>query len=200
MSVTYRKMFLRWDVLRGWMPGIVFFLVSVGIELLFFSYVTSRGLVDQTINIPVSTVRIPLSIVLLFCLGNAVFLLTVWMGLFENTAYVMAGPDRKVRRILYPLRMLRAAALVLAPFTLVLFTPYLVQSGWFLGSIGSVTQLRGFAVSFYSWASGTAKIDPSLKFVGSQLSAAVAAAAVSGLQMWRVKGTRNLMLALRRRK
>ncbi len=193
MSVTYRKMFLRWDILRGWMPGIVFFLV-------FFSYVTSRGLVDQTIEFPVSTIRVPLSIALLFCLGNTVFLLTVWMSLFENTAYVLAGPDRKVRRILYPLRMLRAAALVLAPFTLVLFTPYLVQSGWFLGFIGSITQLRGFAVSFYSWSSGTAKIDPLLKFVGSQLSAAVAAAALSGLQMWRVKGTRNLMLALRRRK
>jgi len=200
MSVTYRKMFLRWDILRGWMPGIIFFLISVGIELLFFSYVTSRGLVDEAINIPVATARIPLSIALLFCLGNAVFLLTVWMGLFENTAYVMAGPDRKVRRILYPLRMLRAAALVLAPFVLVLFTPYLVQSGWFIGAIGSITQLRGFAVTFYSWSSGTAKIDPSLKFVGSQLSAAVVAAVISGLQMWRVKGTRNLMLALRRRK
>jgi hypothetical protein len=43
-------------------------------------------------------------------------------------------------------------------------------------------------------------MDYSVKFVVSQLSAAVSSTVVSGLLLWRVKGTRNLMLALRRKK
>jgi hypothetical protein len=35
-------MFLRWEILRGWMPAIVFAAIAVAIELLYFNYMVSR--------------------------------------------------------------------------------------------------------------------------------------------------------------
>ena len=204
MAETYKRMFLRWEIIRGWIPALVFAAVTVSIELLFFNYMLGRGLIDQQVNISPWTFRIPISIALLFSLGNSLVLLTLWMSVFENTAYVMAGPDRQVRRILYPLRMIRGAALVLTPFTIVLFTPYIVESSWFIGLVAAVSNavpsLMQSAVNFYTWSFGVSRTDASVKFVASQLSAALAAVVVSGLQLWRVRGTRNLMLLLRRRK
>ncbi len=186
------------------MPAIVFAAIAVAIELLYFNYMVSRGMIDEAFTISLGVLRVPLSIALFFSLANAVVLLTLWMSVFENTAFVMAGPDRRVRRILYPLRMVRAAAIVLTPFTIVLFTPYIVESSWFISAVASVSNavpsLRQTAVNFYTWSFGLARMDYSVKFVVSQLSAAVSSTVVSGLLLWRVKGTRNLMLALRRKR
>ncbi len=204
MSVTYRRIFHRWDILRGGIPGLAFFLLSVGVELVFYYYMVSRGLADRTFTIPIFSTTLAFSIPLLVCLASAVFLLTLWANIFENTAFVMAGPDRKVRRILYPLRMVRAAALILAPFTIILFTPYFVQSAWFISSVASfsnsVPSFKQSAVNFYTWSFGVSRMDASTKFLLSQLSAAFGAIVVSGVQLWRVKGTRNLMLLLRKRR
>ncbi len=203
-TTTYKRMFLRWEILRGWMPAIVFAAIAVAIELLYFNYMVSRGMIDEAFTISLGALRIPLSIALFFSLANAVVLLTLWMSVFENTAFVMAGPDRRVRRILYPLRMAKAAAIVLTPFTIVLFTPYIVESSWFISAVASVSNtipsLRQTAINFYTWSFGLARMDYSVKFVLSQLSAAFTSAVVSGLLLWRVKGTRSLMLALRRKK
>ena len=203
-TTTYKRMFLRWEILRGWMPAIAFAVIAVGIELLYFSYMVSRGMIDEAFTISLGALRIPLSIALFFSLANAVVLLTLWMSVFENTAFVMAGPDRRVRRILYPLRMVKAAAIVLTPFTIVLFAPYIVESSWFISAVASVSNtipsLRQTAINFYTWSFGLARMDYSVKFVLSQLSAAFTSAVVSGLLLWRVKGTRSLRLALRRKK
>ncbi len=204
MSGTYKRMFLRWEIVRGWIPALIFTAIAVAIELLFFNYMVGRGLVDQQVNISLWSLKIPISIALLFALGNALVLLTLWMSVFESTAYVKTGPDRQVRRILYPLRMIRGAALVLTPFTIVLFTPYVIESSWFIGVVAaisnSIPQIKQTAINFYTWSFGISRTDDSLKFIASQLSAALAAVVVSGIQLWRVKGTRNLMLMLRRRK
>jgi hypothetical protein len=201
---TYRRMFHRWEVVRGWLPAILFTVIAILIELLYLNYMIGRGLSDISFNIPLGVINIPLSISLSLSLGNAIVLLTLWMSVFENTAFAMAGPDRKVRRVLYPLRMIRAAALVLAPFTIVLFTPYIIQSSWFISWISSLStsipSLKQTAINFYTWSFGVARTDASVRFVASQLSAAVASTVVAGLQIWRVKGTRNLMLLLRRKK
>jgi hypothetical protein len=197
-------MFLRWEVLRGWLPAIVFAAIAVAIELLYFSYMVGRGMMDDAFSISLGALKIPLSIALFFSLANAVVLLTLWMSVFENTAFAMAGPDRRVRRILYPLRMVKAAAIVLTPFTIVLFTPYILESSWFISAVASasnaIPSLRQTAINFYSWSFGLARMDYSVKFVISQLSAAFSSTLVSGLILWRVKGTRNLMLALRRKR
>jgi hypothetical protein len=197
-------MFLRWEILRGWMPAIVFAAIAVGIELLYFNYMVSRGMMDASFTVSLGALRVPLSVALFFSLANAVVLLTLWMSVFENTAFVMAGPDRRVRRILYPLRMVKAAAIVLTPFTIVLFTPYIVESSWFISAVASasntVPSLKQTAINFYTWSFGLARMDYSVKFVVSQLLAAFSSTIVAGLLLWRVKGTRNLMLALRRRK
>jgi hypothetical protein len=197
-------MFLRWEILRGWMPAIVFAAIAVAIELLYFNYMVARGMIDEAFTISLGALRIPLSIAVFFSLANAVVLLTLWMSVFENTAFVMAGPDRRVRRILYPLRMVKAAAVVLTPFTIVLFTPYIVESSWFISAVASasnaVPSLRQTAINFYTWSFGLARMDYSVKFVVSQLSAALSSTIVSGLLLWRVKGTRNLILALRRKR
>src|SRR2546425_12959448 len=84
-------MFLRWEILRGWMPAIVFAAISVGIELLYFNYMVGRGMMDESFSIPLGALKIPLSIALFFSLANAIVLLTLWMSVFENTAFVMAG-------------------------------------------------------------------------------------------------------------
>jgi hypothetical protein len=197
-------MFLRWEILRGWMPAIAFAAIAVAIELLYFNYMVSRGMIDEAFTVSLGALRMPLSIALFFSLANAVVLLTLWMSVFENTAFVMAGPDRRVRRILYPLRMVKAAAIVLTPFTIVLFTPYIVESSWFISAVASVSNtipsLRQTAINFYTWSFSLARMDYSVKFVLSQLSAAFTSTVVSGLLLWRVKGTRSLMLALRRKK
>ncbi len=204
MTETYKRMFLRWEIIRGWIPALVFAAIAVIIEVLFFNYMVGRGLVDKQVSISVWSFKIPISITLLFSLANGVVLLTLWMSVFESTAYVKAGPDRQVKRILYPLRMIRAAALVLTPFTIVLFTPYIVESSWFIGVVAAVSNaipsLSQSAVGFYNWSFGVSRIDASVRFIVSQLSAALAAVLVSGVQLWRVKGTRNLMLMLRRRR
>ena len=201
---TYKRMFHRWEILRGWMPAIGFTAVAVAIELLYFEYMVNRGLADTSFNISLGLFQIPLSIALFLSLGNAIVLLVLWMTVFENTAYVMVGPDRRVRRILYPLRMIRAAALVLAPFTLILFAPYIIESGWYIswitGLTTSVPSLQDAATGFYTWAFGVSQTDSAIRFVASQLSAAFASTVVVGLQIWKVKGTRNMMLLLRRRK
>ncbi|HEX9239559.1 MAG TPA: hypothetical protein VF910_02755, partial [Candidatus Bathyarchaeia archaeon] len=87
---------------------------------------------------------------------------------------------------------------------IVLFTPYIVESSWFISAVASasnsIPSLKETAVNFYTWSFGLARMDYPVKFVLSQLLATFSSTAVSGLLLWRVKGTRNLMLALRRKK
>src|SRR2546425_4460792 len=125
MSEQYHRLFLRWEILRGWIPAIIFAAICVGLELLFFYDALNTGFVDKTVSIPIGSWNLPISIALSLALGNALVVVTLWMNVFESTAYVKAGPDKQVRRILYPLRMIRTAALVLAPFTIILFAPYM---------------------------------------------------------------------------
>src|SRR2546429_8501561 len=96
-------MFLRWEILRGWMPAIVFAAIAVAIEVLYFNYMVSRGMMDEAFTISLGALKIPLSIALFFSLANAIVLLTLWMSVFENTAFVMAGADRRGGRIIYKL-------------------------------------------------------------------------------------------------
>src|SRR5438445_6512686 len=113
-------MFLRWEILRGWMPAIVFAAIAVAVEMLYFGYMVSRGMMDEAFTISLGALKIPLSIALFFSLANAIVLLTLWMSVFENTAFVMAGRDLRVCRISDPVRLVKAAAIVLTPFTIVL--------------------------------------------------------------------------------
>src|SRR5205809_5870753 len=125
-------MFLRWEIIRGWMPGIVFAAIAVAIEILYFEYMLSRGLVDETFSVSLGIVSLPLSISLFLSLGNAIVLLVLWMSVFESTAYVMAGPGRRVRRLLYPVGVVRAGAAVFAPLPLGLFVPHVIVCGLFI--------------------------------------------------------------------
>src|SRR2546427_2289887 len=93
-------MFLRWEILRGWMPAIVFAAIAVAIEVLYFNYMVSRGMMDEAFTISLGALKIPLSIALFFSLANAIVLLTLWMSVFENTAFVMAGLRRHRTQIL----------------------------------------------------------------------------------------------------
>src|SRR3989442_4081405 len=92
-TTAYKRMFLRWEILRGWMPAIVFAAIALAIELLFFTYMVGRGMMDEAFTISLGALKIPLSIALFFSLANAVVLLTLWMTEFKNTAFVMAGSD-----------------------------------------------------------------------------------------------------------
>lgn len=200
MAEQYHRLFLRWEVLRGYVPALIFTAVCIGLELLFFYNAINTGLVDKAVSIPILSWSVPFSIALALALGNALAVVTLWMNVFEGTAYVKAGPDRQVRRILYPLRMIKTAAMVLAPFTIILYVPYIVDSNWFINWIASIPSLHGSAESFYTWAFRVAQINGSTRFIISQLSAVLGALVVSGLQLWRVRGTKNLLRALRRRK
>ena len=174
--------------------------MCIGLELLFFYNAVDAGFVDKSVSIPVFSWSFPFSIALALAMGNALVVVTLWMNVFESTAYVKAGPDRQIRRILYPLRMIRTAAIVLAPFTVLLFVPYIIEANWFVNWVGSVQAFRGTAESFYVWAFSVSQIDGSTRFIISQLSAVFGALVVAGLQLWRVRGTKNLLRALRRRR
>lgn len=200
LAQSYKKLFHRWSVVRGWIPAIIFTIVATGLELFFLNYIVGLGLIDQRVSIPLGLWSIPISIALLLSLGNVVVLLTLWMKVFESSAYVKAGPDRQVRRLLYPLRMVRMAALVLTPFTFLLFIPYVLQSAWFLGLLGSSTLFQGLGKTIYNWGLGSQNLEFSTRFIISQLIAAAGAVLVSGLQIWRVRGTRNLMILLRKKR
>src|SRR3989449_10901884 len=103
-------MFLRWEIVRGWMPAIVFAAIAVAIEVLYFNYMVSRGMMDEAFTISLGALKIPLSIALFFSLANAIVLLTLWMSVFENTAFVMAGPERRVGPQHFPLMLGKKAA------------------------------------------------------------------------------------------
>ena len=200
MTEQYHRLFLRWEVLRGWIPAIIFAAVCVSLELLFFYNALDTGFVDKTVSIPIGSWNLPISIALSLALGNALVVVTLWMNVFESSAYVKAGPDRQVRRILYPLRMIRTASLVLAPFSIILFVPYIVEANWFVNAVASIQSLKSTTESFYNWAFGVSQIDGATRFIISQMLAALGALIIAGLQLWRVKGTKNLVRALRRRK
>jgi hypothetical protein len=200
LSEQYHRLFLRWEVLRGWIPALIFAAVCVGLELLFFYNALNSGFVDKTVSIPMGYWSLPISIALFLSLGNALLVVTLWMNVFESSAYVKAGPDKQVRRMLYPLRMIRTAALVLAPFTIILFVPYIVEASWFVSAVASIQALNQTTESFYSWAFNVSQIDGATRFIISQMLAALGALTVAGLQLWRVKGMKNLVRAFRRRK
>ena len=168
----------------------------MGLELLFFYNALNTGFVDKIVSIPVDSWTLPVSIALFLALGNALVVVTLWMNMFESTAYVKAGPDKQVRRILYPLRMIRTASLVLAPFSFILFVPYIVEANWFVNAVASIQSSK----SFYTWAFSVSQIDGATRFIISQMVTALGALSIAGLQLWRVKGTKNLVKALRQRK
>ena len=86
--------------------------------------------------------------------------------------------------------------MVLAPFTIILFVPYIVEANWFVNAVASMQSSK----SFYDWAFGVSQIDGATRFIISQMIAALGALIIAGLQLWRVKGTKNLVRAFRRRK
>ena len=174
----------------------IFAAICFGLELLFFYNALNTGFVDKTVSIPIGSWNLPVSIALSLALANALVVVTLWMNVFEGTAYVKTGPDKQVRRLLYPLRMVRTAALVLAPFMIILFGPYIVEANWFVNAVASIQSSR----SFYEWAFGVSQIDGATRFIISQIVAALGALSIAGLQLWRVKGTKNLVRAFRRRK
>ncbi len=200
LSQNYGRLFHRWEIVRGWVPAVIFALVSLGLELFFLNYLVGLGFVNLQILIPFGPVTVPVSMALMLSLGVVVVLVSLWVSVFENLAYVRTGPDREVRRLLYPLRMVRVAALVLTPFTLLLFIPYILQSGWFVGFASSTAVLQGGAGDIYNWGTGLRGLDFSTRFIVSQLVATLGAILVSGLQLWRVRGTRNLIRLLRKKR
>lgn len=200
MAEQYHRLFLRWEVLRGYVPTLFFAVVCFGLELLFFYNATNTGLVDKSVSIPILSWSLPFSIAIAVSIVNALVVVTLWMNVFESTAYVKAGPDRQVRRLVYPLRMIRTAAMVLAPFTILLYVPYIVEANWFVNWIVSVEFLHSAALSFYNWAFNVSQLEGSTRFIISQLSATLGALVVAGLQLWRVRGTKNLLRAIRRRR
>src|SRR5260370_10953225 len=173
MSEQYHRLFLRWEVVRGWIPALIFAAICVGLELLFFYNALNTGFVDKTVSIPISSWNLPISIALSLALGNALVVVTLWMNVFESTAYVKAGPDKQVRRILYPLRMIRTAALVLAPFSIILFAPYIVDANWFVNAVASIQSLsqpRSRSITGHS--------------VSRRLTAQPGSSSVSWLRLW----------------
>ena len=200
LTENYRRLFHRWEVLRGWVPAIIFAVLSIGIELFFLEYLDGLGFVNIKVGIPVGPWSVPVSMALVLSLGVVVVLVSLWLSVFESVAYVKTGPSKEVRRILYPLRMVRMAALVLTPFTFLLFTPYVLQSGSFLGYATSTSALQGLGTTIYNWSLDIGQLDFSTRFILSQLIATLGTVVVGALQIWRVRGARNLMLMLRRRK
>src|SRR2546428_5436737 len=131
-TTTYKRMFLRWEILRGWMPAIVFAAIAVAIEVLYFNYMVSRGMMDEAFTISLGALKIPLSIALFFSLANAIVLLTLWVSVFENTAFVMAGARPRGRRIPHPPTIVKTAGPAPSPLPPLPFPPPILLSSWVL--------------------------------------------------------------------
>lgn len=193
-----------WQSARPRIPLLGFALVSVLIELFYFDFMVSRGMLDKQVQVQLGGWPIPLSVSLALALGNAVLLVSVWQSLFERTAYSGLSSDRRVRRILYPLRMIRTSAFILAPFTILLFLPYILESAWWVGLANglanSVPSLRGAIDGFYNWSYGLSRMDAANKFIVSQLVASFGTMVVAGLQLWRVRGAKGFTRLVRRRR
>src|SRR5207244_9596123 len=81
LSEQYHKLFLRWEVLRGWIPALIFAAVCVGLELLFFYNALNTGFVDKTVSIPLGSSPLPISIALFLSLDNALVFVTLCINL-----------------------------------------------------------------------------------------------------------------------
>src|SRR6266571_4159024 len=147
MSEQYHRLFLRWEVVRGWIPALIFAGICVGLELLFFYNALNTGFVDKTVSIPIGSWNLPISIALSLALGNALVVVTLWMNV-----------------------------------------------------VASIQSLKSSTDSFYNWAFGVSLIDGATRFIISQMVAALGALVIAGLQLGRVKGTKNLVRAFQRRK
>jgi len=171
-----------WQSNRPRIPLLGFALVSVLIEIFYFDFMISRGMLDKQVQIQLAGWLIPFSITLALALGNAVLLVSLWQSLFERIAY----------------------ALILAPFTILLFLPYILESTWWVGlanGVGnSVPSLRGSIDGFYSWSYGLSRMDAPTKFIASQLIASFGTIVVAGLQLWRVQSARGLTKIVQRRR
>ena len=193
-----------WQSTRPRIPLLGFALISVLIELFYFDFMVSRGMLDKQVQVQLGSWPISLSVSLGLALGNAVLLVSLWQSVFERTAYSGLSSDRRVRRIMYPLRMIRTSALILAPFTILLFVPYILESAWWVGLANglanSVPSLRGSIDGFYNWSYGLSRIDAANKFIASQLIASFGTLVVAGLQLWRVRGAKGLTRLMRRRR
>src|SRR5437879_12334552 len=146
-----------WQSTRPRIPLLGFALVSALIELFYFDFMISRGMLDKQVQLQLGGWPIPFSISLALALGNAVLLVSLWQGLFERIAYAGLSSDRRVRRIMYLLRMIRTIALILAPLQILLFLPYLLESTWWVavahGVGSSVPSSSGSIDGFYRWSS-----------------------------------------------
>ncbi len=164
----------------------------------------ARGMLDKAVQLPIGGWLVPFSVAVALALGNALLLTCLWQNLFARTVYTGLSSDRRVRRIIYPLRVVRTASLILAPFTMILFLPYVIESTWYInaatGLAGSVPSLNGSIDGFYSWSYGLSRIDGSTKFVISQLLASLGALFVSGLVLWTTRGPRGFTSLVRRRR
>ncbi len=178
--------------------------MSVLIELFYFEYMVGRGMLDKTVALPFGGWLAPFSTALALALGNALFLASIWQSLFSRTVYAGLSSDRRVRRIIFPLRVVRTAAVVLAPFTILLFLPYILESTWYVGMAAglanSTPALKGSIQGFYSWSYGLSRLDAPSKFVVSQVIAAFGTLVVAGLLFWRARGTRAFTGLVRRRR
>jgi hypothetical protein len=69
-----------------------------------------------------------------------------------------------------------------------------------VNAVASIQAFKQTTESFYNWAFTVSQIDGATRFIISQMLAALGALTVAGLQLWRVKGTKNLVRAFQRRK
>src|SRR3989442_15218853 len=106
-----------WLSTRPRIPLLGFALVSALIELFYFDFMISRGMLDKQVQLQLGGWLIPFSISLALALGNTVLLVSLWQGLFERIGYAGLGFGRHVREIMYVFPMIRASALKPAPFT-----------------------------------------------------------------------------------
>ncbi|HZD12258.1 MAG TPA: hypothetical protein VE177_01900, partial [Candidatus Binatus sp.] len=185
-------------------PLLGFALIIVLIELFYFGYMVSRGMVDKQVQIQLGNWGMPFSIALFLALGNAVLISSLWQTVYERTVYAGLSTDRRVRRQLYLLRIIRFSALILISFTLLLFLPYILESGWYLsfaqGVARSVPSLQGPINGFYVWAYGISKTEAALRYIASQLIAGFGTLVLVSLYLWRVRGSRGLSSLVRRRR
>lgn len=132
---------MKWATILGVTAAITL------LDLLFTVYMTSYGLEMKVQEIALGSVKFSIQLQWLPFVGVVLLSFIAW---YE--AYYRIFPRRGFEiDPLGRMRMLRAIVLSLALFIWVMFTPYLVGSGWFWARIGetgkSITQVHDFGLS-----------------------------------------------------
>ncbi|MGQ9542599.1 MAG: hypothetical protein ACUVTM_00715 [Candidatus Bathyarchaeia archaeon] len=173
MSLTYRRMILRWTSRPALASAGILLTSTLLIEVLYIDYMLARGLEGKTIQAGYLSLPYPYIPII----GVLMVLLTSWMHMARSRAFVKARPNIRLPESLMHLRMVEATFLLLTIFAGTLYIPYLLGSNWMILGLANLEStlpaLRDSISGFYGGAVNIMGLPPVLKYGLSQVASCI---------------------------